>query len=72
MLGRDDSVARQQYSQQQLATKAQAILPHDSSNLLHTQAKLKFQALHVLRGTRTMRYSLCFECLMSAKPAESG
>ena len=36
MLGRDESVARQQYSQQRLATKAQAILPHDSSNHAHT------------------------------------
>ena len=32
MLGRDESVARQQYSQQRLATKAQAILPHDLAN----------------------------------------
>lgn len=56
MLGRDERVDRQQYSQQRLATKDK---PYHliTAATMHIQAGLKFQALHVLRGTRMMRYN---------------
>ena len=49
---RDESVARQQYSQQRLASKT-----HMTAATKHTQAKLRFHALHVLRGTGMMKYN---------------
>ena len=48
-------------SQQWLASKA-----HMTAATMHTQAKLRFHALHVLRGTRMIKYDWCFECPVPA------
>ena len=56
MLGRDERVDRQQYSQQRLVSKDKPYYLITAATM-HIQAKLKFQALHVLRGTRMMRYN---------------